>query len=57
MSRHVLIAVAVAALAVLVLVAWRGFFLRHALIVGFGVLALVYSIFRTSERLKSLHRK
>lgn len=57
MSRTLLIAVAAAALTVAVLILWRGFFLRHALIVGFGVLALVYSVFRTTERLKSLHRK
>ena len=46
---------AVATVAVLVL--WRGFFVRHALIVGLGVAALVYSVLRTTERLKSLHRK
>ncbi len=57
MTRQVLIAVVVAALTVAVLITWRGFFLRHALIVGFGVLALVYSIFRTTERLRSLHRR
>ena len=34
-----------------------GFFFRHALIVGLGVTALVYSVFRTAERLKTLHRK
>lgn len=39
------------------LVLWRGFFLQHAVIIGLGVAALVYSIQRTGERLKSLHRK
>ena len=46
-----------AAVTVALLVLWRGFFVRHAIIVGLGVAALVYSVFRTSERLKNLHRK
>ncbi len=57
MTRKVIWAVLAAAATVLVLVAWRGFFPRHAVIVGLGVAALVYSILRTTERLKSLHRK
>ncbi len=57
MTRKVIWAFLAAALTVLVLVAWRGFFPRHAVIVGLGVAALVYSILRTTERLKSLHRK
>ena len=57
MTRTVIVAVLLGALTVAVLVLWRGFFFRHAMIVGLGVTALVYSIFRTSERLKSLHRK
>jgi hypothetical protein len=39
------------------LIAWRGFFPQHATLVGLGVAALVYSILRTTERLKSLHGK
>ena len=57
MTRTLIVAVLLGALTVAVLVLWRGFFFRHAMIVGLGVTALVYSIFRTSERLKSLHRK
>ena len=57
MSRKVVWAFAAAAATVAVLILWRGFFPRHALIVGLGVAALVYSILRTTERLKSLHRK
>jgi len=57
MTRKVIWAFLAAVATVLLLVAWRGFFLRHAMIVGLGVAALVYSILRTTERLKSLHRK
>ena len=57
MIRTIVWAVGLAALTVVVLVLWRGFFFRHAMIVGLGVAALVYSIFRTTERLKGLHRK
>ncbi len=57
MTRKVLWAALAAAATVLVLITWRGFFVRHALIVGLGVAALVYSIQRTTERLKGLHRK
>ncbi len=57
MIRKVIWAFLAATATVLMLIAWRGFFVRHALIVGFGVAALVYSILRTTERLKSLHRK
>ncbi len=57
MTRKWIWAFLAAALTVLVLITWRGFFPRHALIVGLGVAALVYSILRTTERLKSLHRK
>ena len=57
MTRTVIVAFLLGALTVAVLVLWRGFFFRHAMIVGLGVTALVYSIFRTTERLKSLHRK
>ena len=57
MIQKVVWAFVLAAVTVTVLVLWRGFFVRHALIVGLGVAALVYSVLRTSERLKSLHRK
>ena len=57
MTRKVVWAFLLAAATVLVLVYWRGFFVRHALIVGLGVAALTYSVLRTTERLKSLHRK
>ena len=56
-TRRVIWAFVAAAATVLVLIAWRDFFPRHAVIVGLGVAALVYSILRTTERLKSLHRK
>lgn len=42
---------------VLLLVYWRGFFWPHAVIVGLAVAALVYSILRTAERLRDLHRR
>ena len=57
MIRKAVWAFLAAGLTVFVLIAWRGFFPRHAVIVGLGVAALVYSILRTTERLKSLHRK
>ena len=57
MTRKVIWAFLGAAATVFLLVAWRGFFPRHAVIVGLGVAALVYSLLRTVERLKSLHRK
>ena len=57
MIKKVVWAFLLAAITVAVLVWWRGFFFRHAMIVGLGVAALVYSVIRTSERLKSLHRK
>jgi asparagine N-glycosylation enzyme membrane subunit Stt3 len=56
-TRNVIWAFLAAVLTVLLLIAWRGFFPRHAVIVGLGVAALVYSILRTTERLKSLHKK
>ena len=57
MIQKVVWAFLLAAVTVAVLVLWRGFFVRHALIVGLGVAALVYSVLRTADRLKSLHRK
>ena len=57
MTRKVIWAFLAATATVLLLIAWRGFFPRHAVLVGLGVAALVYSILRTTERLKSLHRK
>lgn len=36
----------------LVLVAWRGFFWQHALLVGLAIGALVYSTVRTAERMR-----
>jgi hypothetical protein len=57
MTRNAVWAFLIAAATVAVLVFWRGFFIRHAIIVGLGVAALVYSVLRTTERLKSLHHK
>ena len=57
MIQRVVWAFLLAAATVAVLVLWRGFFVRHAMIVGLGVAALTYSVLRTTERLKSLHRK
>ena len=57
MTRKVIWAFLAATATVVVLITWRDFFPRHAIIVGLGVAALVYSILRTTERLKSLHKK
>ena len=57
MIRYVVWALLLAAATVAVLVLWRGFFFRHAIIVGLGGAALTWSVLRTSERLKSLHRR
>ena len=43
--------------AFLLLTFWRGFFWQHALIVGLGVTALVYSAGRAVDRLRWLHRR
>lgn len=57
MTRTLVVAFLLAAVTVALLVLWRGFFVRHAIIIGLAVAALVYSVFRATERLKSLHRK
>ena len=56
MSKVVLWPVLCGALTVAALVTWRGFFWQHALIVGIGVAALVYTAIRTVHRLKDLHK-
>ncbi len=57
MSRKVVWPVVAALAMMLVLIYWRGFFVRHAIIVGLGAAALVYSILRAAENLKNLHRR
>ena len=56
MSRVVFWPVLTGVATVVVLVAWRNFFGQHALIVGIGVAALVYTGIRTVQRLKALHK-
>jgi len=56
MSRAVIWPVLVGVAATFVLVTWRGFFWQHALIVGIGVAALVYTAIRTIQRLKDLYK-
>ena len=57
MSRTLLWPVLAGAATTAVLVLWRNFFWQHALIVGFGVAALVYTGIRTVQRLRELHRR
>jgi hypothetical protein len=40
----------------MVLYFWRGFFAQHALIIGLGVAALIFTGIRTVANLRSLHR-
>lgn len=56
MSRILLWAVLAGVLVTALLVVWRGFFFQHALIIGIGVAALVYTGFRTYENLRNLHK-
>lgn len=56
MTRIVFCAVLCGAVTVAILVTWRGFFWQHALIVGIGVAALVYTAIRTVHRLKDIHK-
>jgi len=46
----------IGALTTLLLVVWREFYWQHALIIGIGAVALVYSAIRTVQRLKDLHK-
>ena len=54
--KRVLLCAAAGLVAIVVLVLWRGFFLQHAVLIGIAVMALVYSVLRTAERLRDLHR-
>ena len=56
MSKVVLWPALIGVATVAVLVAWRGFFWQHALIVGIGAAALTYTGIRTVQRLKDLHK-
>ncbi len=56
MSRVVLWSFLSGAVTVALLVYWRGFFWQHAMIIGIGVAALVYTSFRTIRNLKDLHK-
>jgi hypothetical protein len=55
-SRILLWPVLAGVLVAVVLVVWRGFFFQHALIIGIGVAALVYTGLRTYENLRNLHK-
>lgn len=56
MSKLVFWPLVAGTLTTLLLVVWREFFWQHALIIGIGVTALVYSSIRTIQRLKDLHK-
>ena len=56
MSKLVLWPLLIGGLTTLVLVVWRDFFWQHALIIGVGAAALVYSSIRTVQRLKDIHK-
>lgn len=56
MSRTVLWPVLAGVATTAVLVLWRNFFWQHALIVGLGVAALVYTAIRTVQRLREMYR-
>jgi len=56
MSKLVLWPFLIGALTTLILVVWRDFFWQHALIIGVGAAALVYSSIRTVQRLKDIHK-
>ena len=57
MSKIVLWPVAAGVLVTALLVVWRSFFFQHALIIGIGVAALVYTGIRTYENLRNLHKR
>lgn len=57
MSRAVLWPVLAGMVTTAVLVVWRNFFWQHALIVGIGAAALVYTGIRTVQRLRELYRR
>lgn len=56
MSKLVLWPFLIGGLTMLLLVLWRDFFWQHALIIGIGAAALVYSSIRTVRNLKDLHK-
>ena len=56
MRGVVIIALLAGAGTTVLLVLWRGFFWQHALIIGVAVVALLYTTFRTIERLRNIHR-
>lgn len=56
MRGVVITAVLAGAGTTVLLVLWRGFFWQHALIIGVAVVALLYTTFRTIERLRNIHR-
>ncbi len=57
MSRTILWPLVVGVATIAVLVLWRNFFFQHALIVGIGASALVFTGIRTVQRLRELHRR
>ena len=56
MKRVYVWPVAGGAMTSLMLYFWRGFFAQHALIIGLGVAALIYTGIRTVANLRILHR-
>ena len=56
MSRILLWPVLAGAAMTALLILWRGFFWQHALIIGIGIAALVYTGIRTYENLRNLHK-
>jgi uncharacterized membrane protein YfcA len=57
MSRAILWPVVTGVATTALLVVWRNFFWQHALIVGIGAAALVYTGIRTVQRLRQLHKR
>ena len=56
MLKTVALPVVAGAFATVLLILWRAFFWQHALIIGIGVAALVYTGFRTYDNLRNLHK-
>lgn len=56
MSKLVFWPVLIGVSTTVLLVLWRDFFWQHALIIGIGAAALIYSSMRTIQRLKDIHR-
>lgn len=57
MSRTILWPIIAGVATTAVLILWRNFYFQHALIVGIGASALVYTGIRTVQRLRELHKR